>query len=71
MEAELFSRRRTDSGAEPGQVEGFIGPDFETECRRIDEDETIATVGGVDGQRADPFDFEGSVKLIGKRGYRL
>ena len=41
-EAELIIGGRTDSGAEPGQVQGFVGPDFEAEFRGIDENEAVA-----------------------------
>ncbi len=47
-----------DAHAEAGDVVGLVGREGEAERRGIDEDEAVAAVGGVDGQRAEALDLE-------------
>ena len=65
-EAELLVGGVGDADTGFGDVARLVGHDLEAERIGIDDDEAVAAIGGVDGERADAWHFELAVEPIGE-----
>ena len=64
-------RRRGDPHPQPGDVAGLVRGQGKAQRRRIDDDETVAAIGGVHGQRPEPLDLERDTQPVGEAGQVL
>ena len=67
-ETELRVGGRGDPGPGLGQVPRLPSNQVEAQRRRVDDDETVAAVGGVDGQGAQALDLQRHVEPVGEAG---
>ena len=65
-EAYLLVGRLDDLHAHDGEIPGLVGPDGKPQIVRVDNGEAVAAVSGVDGDRAEPLDFDKCVELVGE-----
>ena len=69
VEPELLVCRSRDPHPELRQRARIGRHDFKPRCRGIDDHKTIAPVGGIDRQCAQPRDLERRTKFVRKRGH--
>ena len=65
-ETELFIRGPGDRDAGLAQIPGFRRSDLEAQLRSIDNNESVAAVGGIDPQRANARHLEFNADAVGE-----
>ena len=66
MEAESLVRGAGDPHAQPGDVVRLVGGERQAQRRRVDEDEAVPAIGGVDRQRAEAFHLQRNAEPRGE-----